>query len=214
MDIKRIVAAIGVLLVFFHCAASGSVISFNLNYEFSGAAPPAGAPPWLNVTFDDDDSVGSVTATLMALNLTGDEFIAAWMFNLDPDMNPADLQFPTLIKTGTFNDPGISTKVDSYKADGDGKFDIKIEFALSGGPNAHFGPGEAIEYTITAAGLTAGSFDFPSKSMGGKGVFRTVAHIQGIGEDSGWVSVPEPGTLVLLGLGAMGLLRRKRGYGA
>ncbi|HDZ19894.1 hypothetical protein LCGC14_0204670 [marine sediment metagenome] len=191
-----------------------SVVSYPLSIEFSGATPPAGAAPWLTAIFDDGGSPGSVDLTLTATNLVGSEFVNLWLFNLDPALNPTLLVFSAPSKSGSFTSPTISRSVDAFKADGDGWFDIKFDFASGGGDAARFGPGEDVSYTITGIGsLTAGSFDFLSKPGGGHGPFPTAAHVQGIGEDnanSGWITVPEPTSLALLGVGAIASLRRRR----
>ena len=192
--------------------ASGSTVSYDLSVEFSGAAPPEGSAPWLKATFDDGGSPGSVSLTLTATNLTGDEFVGSWMFNLDPTLQPTDLQFSAPVKTGTFSDPPIGLSSNGFTADGDGDYDIEFDFVEGGGANDRFGVGEAAEYTITGiAGLTADSFDFLSFPHGGQGPFHTAAHVQGIGEDSGWVTtVPGPASLSLLAVGAIALARRRR----
>ena len=177
-------------------SAQAAVITFDLDQEFSGATPPAGSSPWLRSTFDDGGGSGSVTMTLTALNLTGSEFVTEWDFNLDPSLNLASLIFSAPAKTGTFADPIISTGVDAFQADGDGKYDI--QFAFDNAPPANrFGVGDSVQYTISGIPtLTASSFNFLSAPAGGKGPFQTAAHVQGIGaqgNDSGWVSpVPEP----------------------
>jgi len=192
-------------------AAPAATVEFTTNIEFSGAYPPAGQPPWLTATFDDAGSPGSVQLTLEATNLVNEEFIRYWYFNLDPAMDPGALVFAKVSTIGTVDDPTIQTAADGYKANGDGDYDIAFEFtkAQSAG---RFGPGEAVTYSLTGiAELTAGSFDFPS--AGKSGGLPTAAHVQGIepdGNNSGWVSVPEPTTLGVLAVGTAVLLRRRR----
>ena len=196
--------------------AYGSLITFDLSVEFSEATPPAEAAPWLNATFNDGGSPGSVVLTLTNTNLIGSEMVSQWIFNLDPDLNPGDLVFSPPTKTGSFTSPSISTGVNAFKADGDGKFDIKLAFATGGGEDDRFGAGEGVEYTITGIpSLTSGSFDFLSAPSGGHGPFPTAAHVQsiGAGEDSGWVSIPEPAAMSLLLVGAVGFVRRRRRKG-
>lgn len=161
--------------------------------------------------------MGSVKLTLSNLNLTGGEFITEWDFNLDPALDPSKLKFSPPTKSGTFADPSITAKVDNFKADGDGLYDIEFAFATKAGDR--FGAGESLEVTITGiASLTASSFNFVSTPDGGHGPFVTAAHVQGIADTgdgtSGWVTVPEPSTLALGALGAISLslfaARRKR----
>lgn len=188
------------------------IVTYDLSVEFSGASPPGGAAPWLRATFDDGGGAGSVDLRLEAANLTGTEFVFQWTFNLDPLLDPTDLIFSAPTKTGSFDDPVVGLGTDSFMADGDGLFDIRVLFANSDGAPTRFGSGDAAEYTITGiAGLTASSFDYLSAPAGGQGPFPTAAHVGGIGangEDSGWITVPEPASLALLLLGACVLRRR------
>jgi MYXO-CTERM domain-containing protein len=195
-----------------------TTVTYDLSVEFSGATPPAGAAPWLRATFDDGGGAGSVTLTLAAVNLVGGEFVSDWDFNLDPALNPASLSFSAPTKTGTFGDPVITFGVDAFQADGDGRYDIEVEFDTAP-PGDRFGAGESVQYTITGiATLTASSFDFLSAPAGGSGPFPTAAHVQGIGPEganSGWVTVPEPAAawLALLGVGAAVARRATRRMG-
>ena len=192
--------------------ASASVLTYDLSVEFSGATPPAGAAPWLRAVIDDGGSPGSVTMALSTPNLVAVEFVSKWYFNLDPLLDPTSLIFSAPTKVGSFTDPSISLAVDAFKADGDGKYDIKLDFAVNDGFPTRFGVGDAVTYTITGIPtLTASSFNYLSLPAGGHGPFETAAHVQGIyGNDSGWVTVPEPATMSLLGIGALGLVRRRR----
>jgi hypothetical protein len=194
-------------------AADAAVITKLADFEFSSGTSPAGAAPWLTVRFDDGGGSGSVTLTFEATNLVGTEFVSGLYLNVDPAISPGSLSFSTPVKTGSFTTPTISLATNSYKADGDGYFDILLSFATGGGASSKFGPAEALSYTITGpASLTAASFDFLSSS-GSKPGYPIAAHVQSIGEcgsGSGWVTAaPEPSALSLLSLSALGMVRRR-----
>ncbi|HUU30818.1 MAG TPA: PEP-CTERM sorting domain-containing protein [Phycisphaerae bacterium] len=203
-------------------AARGGLITFGLIEEFSGATPPEGTvpPAWLTVTIDDgaDYTDGIVTLTLAATNLTGNEKIKEWYLNLDPSFDPENLVFAQVGKTGAFKDATISKGLDAFKAGGDGFYDIEFVFDHTGNTSKNFGAGESIGYTVSLSSggtLTASSFDFLSTPAGGQGPYHTAAHVQsiGAGEDSGWITAPEPATLGVLATGTVFCLlaaRRKK----
>lgn len=206
------VAAAGLGLLIPVSAQAGT-ITFDLIVEFSGGTAPEGAAPWLTVTLDDGGTPGSVDLTLADTNLTDAEFVMEWELNLDPALDLNALVFSAPTKTGAFTDPIINTGVDAFMADGDGFFDIQFLFDNSDGAPTRFGVGDSVDYTITGIpSLTASSFDFLSKMGAGQGAFETAAKIGAIGpnDESGWISVPEPGSLVCLCLGASILLGRRR----
>ena len=218
---RRLAVWLGCVIVLLFAPAGtvrGGVLIYGLTVEFSGATPPEGAAPWLTFTFDDEGTAGSVKLLLETTNLVGTEFVGEWSFNLDPTLDPTDLSFEVLSRTGTFEDPTINRAVNAYGANGDGYFDIQFDFAQP--DQKRFGAGESIEYRITGfPGLTVGSFSHLSADKkGANGVptedgLITAAHVQGINDDdSGWVTTPEPSTMAAMAMGSLILLcRRRRG---
>ena len=194
------------------CVGTAGLLSFDLSYCYQ-PIPPVGDAPWLNATFDDTGQpADTVVLTLTEVNLTLSESVKGWYFNLDPDLDPCALGLSDPCKTGSFADPIITCGTDEFQADGDGELDFLVTFSNADGPPVRFGLGDAVEYTITYSGpgsLTADSFNFVSAKDGGQGEYLTAAHIISIGPDSGWITVPEPTTVLLLALG-LGISRRRR----
>jgi hypothetical protein len=66
-----------------------TLLEYNLGLKYEGAEP-AGPPPWLSATFDDQDKPGSVQLTMDAAGLTrytdnSTEFVTKWLFNVNVD---------------------------------------------------------------------------------------------------------------------------------
>jgi hypothetical protein len=177
-----------------------------------------------------DNGADSVIFKMTALNLTDSENASEFDFNLDPALllDLGHLTFTNLIKTGSFDAPDVNQGVNAYKADGDGDYDIKLDFTTGGNVSKTFTSGDSIQYTINGTGISAASFNFLSQPDGGHGPFITAAHIQnttGLGSGgSGWVAdstggsfhfgnTPEPSSFVLAAggiVGALMLVRRRR----
>ena len=193
--------------------ANAGIVSFEMTEIFDGQGIPTNPGPWVNVTFDDGGSPGTVDLTIAASGLDGiHEKVAGVYINLDPTIDPTGLIFSGTAKTGSFEDPVISQGADDFKADGDGYYDILISFDNTVADSA-FNYGDTVTYTITLDGLTADSFDFLSAPGGGNGPYKTAAHLLSLGGedgDSAWATVPEPATIGLLGLGTVLLRRRKK----
>ena len=206
-------------------SASATIWVYDLSMEFSEGSDPGGMAPWLTAILDDGGTPGSVSLTMEATNLLENEFVFEWLFNLDPALDPANLNFSAPTKTGNFVDPVISTGVNSFQADGDGLFDIQFVFGDTNGPTTKFGLDnkavvpETVMYTITAPNITASSFDFlseesPEPPPDDPGPFPTAAKVGGINDldESGWISVPEPITFLFFAIGTIGIsqVRRRR----
>ncbi len=189
--------------------AEAADVIYNFANVFSGGTP-SGPAPWLTADFSDAGA-NTVLLTITA-NLTGGQFATETDFNVDP----AKIAGLSYIQSTGVLATLFAPSEDAYKADGDGKYDIEIDFPTSG---TRFTGSDVATFTFTGSGITAGSFDFLSSPDGGPGPFHAAAHIQGIpggGEDSSWISesaVPEPVFYQLggmLALGTLGIMRIRR----
>jgi hypothetical protein len=195
-------------------SASGTGITYEFDTPFPTDPSPDGPGPWIQASFADV-SPGTVLMTITSLNLISGEFVqgngagagGGLFFNLNPDYDPTSLAFGLISATGDFGTI-ISTGANAFKADGDGKYDIQLDFATH-----NFSSGSSITYQLTGiSGLTAADFAFLSAPAGGSGPFYAAAHVQGIPPNnySTWIepgagpvqitSVPEPAPLVLFGV--------------
>jgi hypothetical protein len=191
------------------CTAQAA-LNFDLGYKFNGDGTMYNPGPWMNITFVDV-SPGVVDMTITNVGLAGGEKVAGVYLNLDPLLDPTLLSFSDPIITGNVEILSISKGTDLYKANGDGYYDILIEFDENG-PSKNFGAGEAVEYTISLASLSASSFDFVSAQDGGEGQYYVATHFKSPSDITGtsvWAT-PEPATICLLGLGALSLLRKRK----
>lgn len=161
-------------------------LTLQLDRSFSGHCP-SGEPPWLVAEFTDRN--GYVELKL-SIHLQGSrEFLRgsarnpAWCFNFDPDTDVTSLRLAPA-------DPRRRDRVflgqNAFKADGDGKYDLGIVFR----PRLA-GPGVVTFHITSSSGsVSASSFDCFSEAGGGKGIYRSAAHVQGIGRygcGSGWI---------------------------
>lgn len=199
--------ALSVLLLYSGKAAATSIL-YQFNTPFPSDPNPAGSAPWVTAVFQDV-SPGTVALTITAVNFTAGEFIAGngngasggMFFNLNPSDNPTALMFTEQSSKGNFGTAKVSTGENSFKAGGDGKYDIQIDFS------GMFSANDSITFLITGvAGLNGSDFSYLSQPAGGSGPFYAAAHIQGLANgDSTWIEpgagplpVPEPSTWSLL----------------
>ena len=156
--------------------------------------------------------------------MTANEFISEVFFNLDPVLNPLNLQYNVVNNAGGSLEQ-VSTGTNAFKADGDGSFDL--HFAFSTNP-PRFGDNRLFVIDLGLAGpstLLLQNLVWQSQPpSGGNGPFYSAAHVQGIGplggpDGSTWIATsatptpfnedpiptPEPASMVLLyGLARVG----------
>jgi hypothetical protein len=197
-----------VLLVATRANASDFHLYFNNVFSASGVTAPAGPGPWIDVLVQDV-TPGTVRVTLSDVGLSSGEFVSDIFLNLNTADSPGSLFFSQVATSGNFSSPVISQMANTYKADGDGYYDIDLAFATANDMMQRFDGTDSVTYQITGiAGLTASDFAFTSEEGGGTGTWYAAAHIQGIGSGSVWASptgitpVPEPATVALLALSA------------
>ena len=201
-----------------------SALTMTIDNAFNGPAPDGDAP-WATITLTDDGA-GTVTLAVDG-SLSGDDFLSNLYLNLDPSYDAADLADVEFAYVSGVEADSIAIGIDDYQADGDGLYDVLIDFANDAA--GRFDGADSVIYMITCSacsGFGASSFEFLSAPNGGTGPFFAAGHIQSTGakgEDSTWVAaddatggpglpVPEPGSLVLLGsaIFASALRWRKR----
>jgi hypothetical protein len=208
--------------------AGADTLFYYFDHEFSGAQAPAGAAPWIQASFADTSTAGTVLLTVQNVQFTGTENISGLYFNLNPgtSFNPNNLKFSSYTSMGAFNAPTIQTGENAFKADGDGDYDFLFSFAT--GTVGTFAANDSFTFDITETGvpnLKATDFEFLSNPDGGHGPFYAAAHVQnttGAGNGgSGWVEpdvgmsgvvvvpAPEPSASVILLL-SLGLWRGGR----
>lgn len=185
---SRIIAAVAML--------AGGVLPLSastVTYDFgqlSGGTSPDGTPPWLQAVFTDNSQpANTVQLTLTAGNLTGNEFVSCWYFNLNPALDPTGLNISVSGSSGSVTGPTVQTGANAFKAGPDGKYDVLLGFSTAN--SGRFMAGDSITFTITdLSGLTADDFDQLSTAAGGAGPYLSAAHVQSIGQDgdSAWIN--------------------------
>ena len=201
---------------------SAATLMIPVDTEISGSGGVLSGSGEIIATFDDGDGTGSVDLTLDLSGLTDpQDFLTAFYFNFTGSYFSC---FGITSSDPAFD--GFVTGFDSFQADGDGQFDVRVDFNTSNADDRLVG-GETAELVITYAGLTVDFFDAESAPGGGNGTWTAIARVQGLGagddaEGSGWFGgnpdggggeqpvIPEPSTLLLMGGALLGLAFYRR----
>lgn len=201
--------------------ATAAVFTYELNIVAEGTAP-GGSTPWITaVVADNDPADGNVRLQLIAGNLSGNERIDSWSFNLNPSLDPTLLTFTVVSAETTVPNPpttangGVTTGINNQDEPGVMGFDIQFDFINN--INSGFVGGLVATYDVSSSGgpLTAADFfSYLNQPTNGPSEYNSAAHIIGLAYNkSGTIaSVPEPGHAIFGALLLCGLLwiERKR----
>jgi len=214
------------LVAMFSLNAGAVQIDLALETTFSGVSPASTNTPWMCAQFT---TVGNdVLFTLTAPNLTDPEGAEKFYFNFDDTLDVSSLSFGSPTTSGSFMNPSVNIRGanqndSAFKADGDGYYDIRLDFTTGGNTSDTFGNGDEITYLISygPGAITEADFAFESIPGGGTGTYYAAAHVQNTGGEgsSAWIGatevtpIPEPSSIALasLGLAGLGALTKRRG---
>lgn len=190
--------------------ASAMIVYMSLGHEYSGGTPPVGT-----IAATISDIAGGVKLEL-SNNLVAPQFVDEWYFNLDPGVTGANI---SQVGGAGVAPATWTVSYDGLKADGDGFFDLRFNFATGNNDPNRFTGSETATFQILNTNVQASDF-LTALSVGAgnsqDGLY-SAAHVQAIppGGGSGWVTlepnttpieIPLPAALWLLGAGFLGYL--------
>jgi hypothetical protein len=186
---------------------ANATVTFNFDQVYSGDTP-GGTSPWATLSISNDGA-GQVKFTLSHnAGSTAGQFLT----ELDLSMTgiPGDFASVTPLDSKI---SGIDFG-DNFTTDAGQQFDYRVSFQTtgSGGGVHRLKPGESVSWDMTGTGLTEDVFNTLSDPHGATSPVFALLHLQGIpgGGSAKLAPVPEPATLSILGIGALGLIRRRR----
>jgi hypothetical protein len=203
-------SAVLVTLISFVPFGARAAVHLQFDGTFSGAGPANSTTPWFTAELTPEAS-GTVLFSLTASRLTDPENIASLYFNFNDALNVQNLNFDYISGTG-FDLPTIDRSRDALRADGDGLYDIRLNFSTGGNVAQSFSQGDTLVYRLSySSAITDEDFHFLSQDAGGHGPFFGAAHVQNTPGGGGWVSasavlVPIPEASPMLAGGCAVLL--------
>lgn len=204
MSLNKSLALAGMVVVGVAASTASHALVFNLDTIYTGATP-GGSPPWVTVTITD---IGVDMVNLRVdhnASSAAGQFVSNLYLNLDPFIGSMTISNEV---NANKRDGAIALSLNGINGAAGNQFDMGISFETSnaGGGVNRLKPGEFWSADLTAVGLSSANFN----AVNNNGLYNG-AHMQGIaGGLSGHITtVPEPGSIAALGLGALALLRRR-----
>lgn len=189
MSLRKVAVMTGAVIMLAIPAFSSADFSYDFNNVVTGATP-SGPAPWANLTGTQNGS--DVDFVLTFNDFVGPNSDTEFLNNMDVQYS-GDLSGTSMLES----EAGIvGFDVDGH-TDASIHFDAIVDFNNPNNGN-RIKPGDTVSFTLT-------NVDADNFSM-------FMLHINGIGEGSSKVNnaVPEPASMAALGLGAFGLLARRR----
>ncbi len=201
-------------------------------WEDNDSSAPSGDvdPPWLTASFqqmyeteNDGNSYDGVKLTLDSEGLPDDtSYVTDWYFNFDPSLDIDDLSiiFNSAESSDSLANISVDKQTDGFALPGAGhpSYDIKVSIQIQNNNDGWFYRNKIGVFDITYDNdpLKYTSFDFLSEpNSNDTDLYLAAAKVQGIDEanNNGWSAsiaasgqpIPEPATLLLLGIGIMAL---------
>ena len=198
-------------------SAHANVVFVLSGADFSGPTANTGG----NITVTLANIVNGVSVTI-ANNLVDPGAFLGSLY-LNTSVAPLAGAVGACISCANINNvaPTFSFGSNAFQADGDGLYDILLAFSTAGPDRLLSGESVVLSLTSTTPGFNETSFNSMSAPGGGNGPFVIAAHIQSLPNgQSDWItdfgggggssSVPEPGSVMLVGAGLLGLVALRR----